>query len=117
MHGIADTWSRLGHITRPVEIIGGDPATPHNDWISSAMPEPTARLPHGRLATVAGTGHMPMFEKPDQCAALVFARLGLILEACASRDEGMRKAQYTCCDPGPRNSTEAADFTAAGRQR
>lgn len=78
VHGQADTWSRLGRITRPVEIIGGDPATPQNDWISSAMPELVALLPHGRLATVAGTGHMPMFEKPEQCAALVFERLGLI---------------------------------------
>ena len=47
-HWHADTWSRLGAIARDVELIGGDPATPDNDWISSALPEMAAAMPRAR---------------------------------------------------------------------
>jgi pimeloyl-ACP methyl ester carboxylesterase len=70
-HRTADTWSRLDRVTLPIEIIAGDPATPDNDWISGAMPELAARLPHARLTVVRGTGHMLIFEEPERCAALV----------------------------------------------
>src|ERR1700722_3043760 len=70
-HRSADTWSRLDRATLPIEIIGGDPATPDNDWISGAMPELAARLPHARYSMVSKTGHMLIFEEPERCAALV----------------------------------------------
>jgi pimeloyl-ACP methyl ester carboxylesterase len=76
-HGEADTWSRLGAITVPVELVGGDPATPENDWVSSALPEMAASIPQARLQILPGAGHLLIAENPDWCARLVFDRLGL----------------------------------------
>lgn len=75
-HRDAETWTRLARISLPVELIGGDPATPDNDWISGALPEIAARLPRAHLTMVPQTAHMPMCEKPDLCAGLVLERVG-----------------------------------------
>ena len=74
-HRHADTWSRLDRLAAPVELIGSDPTTAENDWVSRAMPEIAGRLPQGRLTVVPETGHMLIFEAPDRCAALVLERL------------------------------------------
>ncbi len=76
-HWRADNWARLSAVAVPLDLVGGDPATPDNDWISSALPEMAARLPKARLTMVPGTGHMLIFEAPERCAGLVLERLGV----------------------------------------
>jgi 3-oxoadipate enol-lactonase len=74
-HGEADTWQRLGAIGIPVDLVGGDPATPENDWVSSVIPDMAAAIPHARLNTLPGSGHLLIAEDPEWCARLVFDRL------------------------------------------
>jgi pimeloyl-ACP methyl ester carboxylesterase len=74
-HGEADTWQRLGAIGIPVELAGGDPATPENDWVSGALPDMAAAIPHARFEMLPGSGHLLIAEDPAWCARLVFDRL------------------------------------------
>jgi len=74
-HGDADTWARLGTIAGAVDLIGGDPATPENDWVSSALPEMAAAIPHARLEMLPGAGHLIIAEQPEWCANAVMQRL------------------------------------------
>jgi pimeloyl-ACP methyl ester carboxylesterase len=76
-HSEADTWSRLGAVALPIQLIGGDPATPDNDWVSSALADMAAALPEARLEILPGAGHLLIAEDPDWCARLVFDRLGV----------------------------------------
>jgi pimeloyl-ACP methyl ester carboxylesterase len=76
-HWEADTWARLSAIARPVELVGGDPGVPDNDWVSSALPEIAAALPQARLTQVKGAGHLLIAEEPELCARLVWERMGL----------------------------------------
>jgi pimeloyl-ACP methyl ester carboxylesterase len=75
-HGEADTWARLPAVTIAVELIGGDPAVPDNDWISSALPEMAAQMPQAHLTQMRGAGHLLISERPAPCADLVLARIG-----------------------------------------
>lgn len=75
-HWEADTWSLLGAIRPPPDLVGADPTMPDNDWVSSAMPEIAAAIPGARLTTIPGTGHLLILEAPERCAALVLARVG-----------------------------------------
>ena len=67
----ADTWPRLAAVTRQVTLIGGDPAMPDNDWVSSALPELAAQMPNAHLVQVRGAGHLLISEQPRRCADLV----------------------------------------------
>ncbi len=67
----ADTWRRLPAVTRALTLVGGDPAMPDNDWVSSALPEMAALMPGARLVQVRGTGHLLIAEQPRRCAELV----------------------------------------------
>ncbi len=72
----ADTWQRLSAIARAVTLIGGDPAMPDNDWVSSALPEMAALMPKARLVQMRGAGHLLISEQPRRCAELVRDSLG-----------------------------------------
>jgi len=74
-HQKAADWTSLSRIARPLDLIGGDPATPDNDWISAALPDMAACAPQARLIQIAGTGHMLICEAPAACAAFVLARV------------------------------------------
>ena len=76
-HWLADTWTRLSAIDAAVDLVGGDPSVPDNDWVSSALPEMAAAMQRARLAQIAGPGHPIIAERPQRCAALVFEGLGL----------------------------------------
>jgi pimeloyl-ACP methyl ester carboxylesterase len=67
----ADTWSRLGQVAMPIDLVSGDPANPERDWVSGAMAEIAEELPRARLAVVPGTGHMMIFEEPAACRDLL----------------------------------------------
>ena len=67
----ADTWQRLAAVTRALTLVGGDPAMPDNDWVSSALPEMALLMPQARLIQVHGAGHLLISEQPRHCAALV----------------------------------------------
>jgi pimeloyl-ACP methyl ester carboxylesterase len=75
-HREADTWTRLGAIRGPVDLIGGDPTVADNDWVSSALPEIQAAITNARLTVLPGLGHMLIAEAPERCAALLFDHLG-----------------------------------------
>jgi pimeloyl-ACP methyl ester carboxylesterase len=70
-HAEADTWARLPAVEDRVALIGGDPATPDNDWISGALPEMASQMRHASLTTVPGAGHLLVSEMPARCATLV----------------------------------------------
>ncbi|HXQ53509.1 MAG TPA: alpha/beta hydrolase [Stellaceae bacterium] len=74
-HGEADSWARLSAIEERVALIGGDPTTPDNDWVSSVLPEMAAQMRHARLTMVPGTGHLLVSEVPARCAALVLDQI------------------------------------------
>jgi pimeloyl-ACP methyl ester carboxylesterase len=71
-----DTWHRLRAVTREVTLVGGDPAIPDNDWVSSALPEMAQAMPHARLVQMTGAGHLLISEQPELCARLVLETLG-----------------------------------------
>jgi pimeloyl-ACP methyl ester carboxylesterase len=73
-HGEADDWARLPVVAGAVELIGGDPGMPDNDWVSSVLPELAAQMKRARLTQMQGVGHLLISERPEQCAALVFER-------------------------------------------
>jgi pimeloyl-ACP methyl ester carboxylesterase len=75
-HGEADTWTRLPDVGIAVELVGGDPAMPDNDWVSSALPEIAAQMPKARLTQMRGAGHLLISERPTLCAELVLQRIG-----------------------------------------
>jgi pimeloyl-ACP methyl ester carboxylesterase len=58
-----------------VDLVAGDPALPGRGWVSACMPEMAAALPRARLTTLAGSGHMMIFEQPDACLELVRAAI------------------------------------------
>ena len=60
-----------------IELIGGDPAVPDNDWVSSALPAIAARIPHARLTQIPGAGHLLISERPELCAELVWERISV----------------------------------------
>ena len=74
-HWEADSWARLPAVSIAIDLIGGDPEMPDNDWVSSALPEMAAQMPHARLTQVPGAGHLLISERPEHCAALVHERM------------------------------------------
>lgn len=74
-HAEAPSWEKLPPIQARIELIGGDPAVPDNDWISGALPAMAAAFPDGRLTQVSGAGHLLISEQPDECARFVLACL------------------------------------------
>jgi len=74
-HWEADSWARLPAVAIAIELIGGDPAVPDNDWISRVLPEMAAQMPRARLTQVPGAGHLLISERPEHCAALVLERV------------------------------------------
>jgi pimeloyl-ACP methyl ester carboxylesterase len=74
-HQKAADWTALASISRPLDLIGGDPTTPDNDWISPAVPDMAACMPKARVTQMVGTGHMLICEAPEACAELVLARV------------------------------------------
>jgi len=74
-HRVADTWQRLPAIRAPLHFIGGDPDLPERGWVSVVLPEMAARVPGARFTALPGTGHMMIFEQPEQCRELVLAEV------------------------------------------
>lgn len=74
-HAEADTWSLLPRIGAPVDLIGGDPDVPDNDWVSSALAEMAAVIPNVRFTRVPGAGHQLIAEKPELCAEMLLERI------------------------------------------
>jgi lipase len=70
-HAAADTWLLLRRVAAPVDLVGGDPDMPDNDWISGAIPDMAAEIPHARVTQVKGAGHLLISEQPEHCAQLV----------------------------------------------
>jgi pimeloyl-ACP methyl ester carboxylesterase len=77
-HHEADYWALLPRIKVALDLVGGDPATPDNDWISGALPDMAALIPRARFTRLSGTGHMLISEQPERCAALVLERIGVM---------------------------------------
>lgn len=74
-HRSADTWQRLPSVAAPVHLVSGDPGAPDRGWVSAVLPEMARRIPGARLTTLAGTGHMMIFEAPETCRGLVLDEL------------------------------------------
>ena len=70
-HRVADTWQRLPAIRASAHFVGGDPLLPERGWVSAVLPEMAERVPGARCSTLAGGGHMMIFEQPEQCRQLV----------------------------------------------
>lgn len=70
-HRSADTWQRLPGIAAPIHLVSGDPSAPDRGWVSAVLPEMAQRIAGARLTTLAGTGHMMIFEAPETCRGLV----------------------------------------------
>jgi 3-oxoadipate enol-lactonase len=62
----------LGHIEVPVLVVDGDRDKPDFRAIARRL---AAELPNARAATVAGAGHLPALERPEETARLVLAFL------------------------------------------
>jgi pimeloyl-ACP methyl ester carboxylesterase len=75
-HRRSESWSKLGRIDRPLDLVGGDPNRPDRDWVSTAMPEMAAQLKRARLTVLAGAGHLMISEEPARLLALVRRWLG-----------------------------------------
>jgi pimeloyl-ACP methyl ester carboxylesterase len=75
-HRGADTWQRLPGIVAPIHLVSGDPDAPDRGWVSAVLPEMTQRIAGARLTTLAGAGHMMIFEAPDTCRGLVLDEIG-----------------------------------------
>jgi pimeloyl-ACP methyl ester carboxylesterase len=69
------SWALLPGITRLVDLVGGDPDVPGNDWISAMMPQMAASMPNARLTRVPRAGHLLISEQPQECAEIVLAHL------------------------------------------
>src|SRR3954454_13144175 len=65
-----DTLDRLGDITAPTLVIHGteDEMLPHSNAVLTA-----ARIPHARLETLEGVGHMFWWEQPQRSADAIRA--------------------------------------------
>jgi len=72
-----DSWMRLDTVTRPLVLVRGDPSMPDRDWITAASATIAARMRGARLVTLAGAGHMMMFEQPERCVDILAAQLGV----------------------------------------
>ena len=70
-HRRANTWERLPAVRAAVHLVGGDPTLPERGWVSLVLPEMAARIPGSHLSTIAGAGHMMIFEEPERCRRLV----------------------------------------------
>jgi pimeloyl-ACP methyl ester carboxylesterase len=64
---MAPVWDRLGEIDVPVLLVAGGLDRPY----VGAHARMAALLPRGRAVTVAGAGHAPQLERPDEVAALI----------------------------------------------
>jgi pimeloyl-ACP methyl ester carboxylesterase len=76
IHRAADTWARLPAAGAPVHLVAGDPALPERGWVSACMADMAAQLPRAHLTTLAGTGHMMIFEQPNACRDLLLGMIG-----------------------------------------
>ena len=63
-----DLEQRLGEITQPALVVVG---TGDVDYIVRSAEMLAAALPHARVATIPGAGHVPSLEQPDAFDALV----------------------------------------------
>lgn len=74
-HRGADTWQRLSGVTRPIDLVGGDPSLPGQSWVSGVMADLARQLPKGRLTVLPGASHLMLFEQPDICRDLILAAM------------------------------------------
>ena len=71
VHRDADTWQRLPKIQEQLHLVSGDPDASDRDWVSGAMGGIAARIPGADLTVLPGTGHMMIFQQPDDCRQLL----------------------------------------------
>jgi 3-oxoadipate enol-lactonase len=60
--------TRLGELRQPTLVVVGDADRPE---LRSLAERVAAELPHARLATIAGAGHLPSLERPDELNRLL----------------------------------------------
>ncbi len=76
--GTAATFALLDRVAAapPIHLVSGDPGVgPGRDWATAAMPALARALPQARLTTLAGRGHLMLFEAPDECLSLLRGRV------------------------------------------
>jgi pimeloyl-ACP methyl ester carboxylesterase len=56
-------------------LVRGDPSPRDRDWVTGASAAIAAGMPNARLVTLAGAGHMMMFEQPERCAEIIAEQL------------------------------------------
>lgn len=61
-------WDRLGEVAAPVLVVAGADSSSHPEEFAA---EQAARLPHGRLEVVAGSGHFLPMEQPAVVAGII----------------------------------------------
>jgi pimeloyl-ACP methyl ester carboxylesterase len=60
--------TRLGELRQPTLVVVGDADRPE---LRSLAEQVAAALPDARLATIAGAGHLPSLERPDELNRLL----------------------------------------------